>query len=295
MADRLTVDRRDFLRLAGLGGVVFASSLGPWGHALAAAGEDFSFVQMSDTHWGFEGPKYNPEAKTTLRRAVTAVNALPHQPDFIVFTGDLTHTTNDDAERRRRLEEFKAIAGELTVKDVKFIPGEHDAGLDAGAVYRSVFGNPTFSFEHKGVHFVTIDNVSDPTGAIGDTQLQWLQADLAKLAKDQPIVVFTHRPLFDLYPQWDWATKDGAKALAILTPFENVTVFYGHIHQQHHQMTGRIAHHSAESLIFPQPAPGSQPKRAPIPWDPAHPYRGLGFRTSEDKSGVLSITEKDIA
>ena len=46
-------------------------------------------------------------------------------------------------------------------------------------------------------------------------------------------------------------------------------------------MTGHIAHHSAKSLIFPLPAPGSQPKREPIPWDPAQPYKGLGFRGIE--------------
>jgi 3',5'-cyclic AMP phosphodiesterase CpdA len=295
MTDHLMIDRRRFLHLAGLGGVVFVSGLGPWGRAWASRGQDFYFAQLSDTHWGFEGPRINPEAKTTLKRAVAAVNALPHQPDFIVFTGDLTHTTNDDGERLRRMDELKTIVAELKVKDLRFIPGEHDAGLDGGAVYRSVFGNPTVSFDHRGVHFITLDNVSDPGGAIGDTQLQWLQADLAVQAKDQPIVVFTHRPLFDLYPQWDWATKDGSKALDLLSPFENVTVFYGHIHQQHHQLTGRIAHHAAESLIFPQPAPGSQPKRAPLPWDPAHPYRGLGFRSIEANGSTLHIAEKGIA
>lgn len=57
-----------------------------------------------------------------------------------------------------------------------------------------------------------------------------------------------------------------------------MTVFYGHIHQEHHHTTGAIAHHAARSLIFPLPAPGSVPKKAPVPWDPAHPRRGLGLR-----------------
>lgn len=291
----MEINRKDFLRLAGLGGVVFASSLGPWGRALAAAGQDFFFVQMSDTHWGFEGPPVNPEAKTTLKRAVAAVNALERQPDFIVFTGDLTHTHDDDKERQRRMAEFKSIVGELKVKDVKFLAGEHDAALDNGALFRTMFGAPNFTFDHNGVHFIAIDNVSDPNGSIGDTQLQWLRADLAKLDKAQPIVVLTHRPLFDLYPQWDWATKDGAKAIELLMPYQNVTVFYGHIHQQNHQMTGHIAHHAAESLIFPQPAPGSQPKRVPVAWDPEHPYRGLGFRGIDAAGNGFKLTEKSIA
>ena len=95
---------------------------------------------------------------------------------------------------------------------------------------------------------------------------------------DAPIVVFTHRPLFDLYPQWDWATRDGAKAIELLMPYKNVTVFYGHIHQEHHQMTGHIAHHAAKGLMFPLPAPGTAPTRTPLPWNPAEPYKGLGFR-----------------
>src|SRR5208337_461561 len=129
----------DFLKLAGLGGVVFASSLGPWGRALAATGQDFFFVQMTDTHWGFEGPP-NPEAKNTLKRAVAAVNGLNRQPDFVMFTGDLTHAADNDKERQRRMTEFKTIVAELKVKDVRFIPGENDAGLDAGELYKTMFG-----------------------------------------------------------------------------------------------------------------------------------------------------------
>jgi hypothetical protein len=42
-------------------------------------------------------------------------------------------------------------------------------------------------------------------------------------------------------------------------------------------MTGDIAHHAAKSLVFPLPAPGSVPKRAPLPWDTSHPFAGLGY------------------
>jgi hypothetical protein len=293
----IEINRKEFLRLsglAGLAGAVFASSLGPWGRALAAAGQDFFFVQMTDSHWGFEGPP-NPEAKNTLKRTVAAVNALGRQPDFIMFTGDLTHAAPDDSDRQRRMMEFKTIVSDLKVKDVRFIPGENDAALDAGAMYKSIFGPGNYSFDHKGLHFVALDNVSDPNGLIGDDQLQWLQADLAKLDKSQPIVVFAHRPLFDLYPQWDWATKDGAKATDILTPYQNVTVFYGHIHQEHHQMTGKIAHHAAESLIFPFPLAGSQPKKTPVAWDPAHPFTGLGFRSAQTAGKGFNLVTNPIA
>jgi len=279
-------NRREFLKLAGLGGVVFASGLGNLGCAATGmvgkngADDDFYFVQLSDSHWGFEGPP-NPDAKGTLRKAVAAVNNLSEPPDFIVFTGDLTHTTDDPKERRRRLAEFREIVADLKVQNIHFMPGEHDASLDKGEAYREFFGNTHYTFDHKGVHFIVLDNVSDPAARLGDEQMAWLAADLMKQPTDARIVVFTHRPLFDLYPQWDWATRDGAKAIELLMPHTNVTVFYGHIHQENHHMTGHIAHHSAKSLIFPLPAPGSQPKRAPLPWDPAQPYRGLGFRDVE--------------
>ena len=292
-----TIDRRDFLKLAGLGGVVFASGLGaPRGAAAAAAKpggyDDFYFVQLSDSHWGFEGPP-NPDAKGTLKKAVAAVNALAEPPDFIVFTGDLTHTTDDPKERRRRLAQFKEIVSELKVKDVRFMPGEHDASLDKGEAYQEFFGKTQFTFDHKGVHFIALDNVSDPRASLGDEQLQWLAADLKAQPNDANIVVLTHRPLFDLYPQWDWATRDGAKAIDLMLTKPNVTAFYGHIHQEHHKMTGHIAHHAAKSLMFPLPVAGSQPQRTPLPWDPAQPYRGLGFRDieAEAKDAKFKLTE----
>ncbi len=283
------IDRREFLKLAGVGGAVFASGLYPLS-AQAQAADDFFFVQLSDTHWGFQGPP-NPDAKVTLKKAVAAVNSLDQQPDFIVFTGDLTHTTDDPAVRRQRLAEFRDIVGELKVKNVRFMPGEHDASLDKGAAYQEFFGKTHYTFDHKGVHFIVLDNVSDPGASLGEEQLAWLAADLKQLAASQRIVVFTHRPLFDLAPDWDWATKDGAKAVSLLMPYPNVTVFYGHIHQENHHTTGHIAHHAAKSLIFPLPAPGSQPKRAPIAWNAAEPYKGLGFRGVSSKKADLALVE----
>ena len=258
-------------------------------------GTSFYFVQLSDIHWGYKGPD-NPDAAVTLGKAVASVNALDLQPEFIVFTGDLTHTTDDAKERRRRMAEFKSIIADLKVKDIRFMPGEHDASLDRGAAFMEHFGQTHYTFDHHGIHFVVLDNVSDPGAKIGEEQLAWLTADLAALDKAAPIVVLTHRPLFDLAPRWDWATRDGAKALQILMPFQNVTVFYGHIHQEHHHMTGHIAHHSAKSLIFPLPVPGSQEKRTPLPWDPAMPYRGLGFRevNADPRTASFAINEMPV-
>lgn len=286
------LNRRDFLQLAALGGgAVFASGLAGCATAPSRASEqDFYFVQLSDSHWGFSGPP-NPEAAHTLQKAVAAVNALPVQPAFIVFTGDLTHTTDDPDERRARMRQFQAIVADLKVKQHYYLPGEHDASLDRGAAFIELFGPTHYTFEHGGVHFITLDNVSDPGASVGDAQIDWLRTELAKLPMDAPIVILTHRPLFDLMPTWDWATRDGDKVIATLMPYRNVTVFYGHIHQEHHHQTGHIAHHAAKSLIFPLPAPGSQERRTPLPWDPAQPFKGLGFREVEADTRRFSLDE----
>jgi 3',5'-cyclic AMP phosphodiesterase CpdA len=297
--------RRDLLALMGVGGLVFASGLA--GCAERAAGapataggvappppppsNDFFFLQLSDTHVGYQGPA-NPEAAGTLEHAVSVINAVDTQPDFIVFTGDLTHTTDDDAERRTRMQRFKQTISTLKVKDIRFLPGEHDAAPDHGAAYRELFGDLNYSFDHKGVHFVALDNVSRSGAGMGDEQLDWLAKDLAALPATTPLVVLAHRPLFDLQPDWDWFTKDGAKALEILSKRDlPTTVFYGHIHQEIHRTTGKITHHSARSLVFPLPAPGSQPKRAPLPWDPASPDHGLGWRAVAMANSDPRLTE----
>jgi len=288
-----SIDRRQFLKLAGLGGAVLVSGWRSSDGIAANAENDFYFVQLSDCHWGFEGPAQNPDATGTLKKAVAAVNSMKEPPDFIVFTGDLTHTTEDRDIRRKRMTEFRDIVKDLKVKDVKFMPGEHDASLDKGRAFKEFFGETHWTFDHKGVHFIAVDNVSDPGASIGDEQLAWLKADLERQPKDARIVVFTHRPLFDLYPQWDWATTDGAKAIEILQARDNVTVFYGHIHQEHHFKTGAIEHHAAKGLMFALPAPGSQLKRTPVAWDPQAPYKGLGFREIEAEARPVKydITE----
>ena len=300
--------RRDLLKLLGVGGVVFASGLVGCGRSMPSAAtparkpaptptpaDDFIFLQLSDTHWGFEGPQ-NPEASHTLADVVATVNAASALvPDFVVFTGDLTHATVDANERRERMKRFKDIVSHLRVKRVVFLPGEHDAAKDRGEAFQEHFGVTHQSFDHRGVHFVTLDNVSDPDGKLGDAQLAWLEKDLASVPAQIPVVVFAHRPLFELMKEWDWFTADGDRALAILQKRANVTVFYGHIHQEHHRTTGAIAHHAARSLVFPLPAPGSVPKKGPLPWDDAHPFAGLGWREVRETGAHVSLVEHGLA
>jgi len=272
----------------------------------------FTLVQLSDIHWGFSGPTVNPDNTGTLAKTIALVNKLDPQPDFIVCTGDLTHTTDDPVERRRRMNGLREQLKALKVQDIRFLPGEHDAALDTAAAFWEVFGPTHYTFDHKGIHFIVLDNVSDPLSNLGDMQLQWLEADLKKLDPAMArVVVFTHRPLFDLYPEWDWWTRDGDKATELLSAFKDVPVFYGHIHQENRHAASRVTQYGARGLMYPLPAPGSLPKKAPMPWDSAQPYRGLGFRqvrvqdsptgyvlteyAANEPTWVVSITVKKFA
>ncbi len=277
----MNIKRRDFLKITAFGGAVFSTGLFQRAVFAESKQDEFYFVQLSDTHWGFNNKKFNADPQGTLPKAIESINALDPQPDFVVFTGDLTHTTDDDEVRRKRLAEFQEISKQLKAKTIHYMPGEHDASIDGGKAYKEFFGDLHYTFDHKGIHFIALDNVSDPRARIGEEQLKWLEEDLKQHDKNAPIVVLTHRPLFDLAKEWGWATTDGDKAMELLMPYKNVTVFYGHIHQEHHHTTAHIQHHSAKSLIFPLPAPKSVPKKHKIAWDTDHPYRGLGVRNIE--------------
>ena len=211
---RKPIDRREFLKLAGLGGVVFASGFRGCARQRAARRarrRRFLFRAALRHALGLQGAP-NPEAKRHAEEGGRGGQRLAEPPDFIVFTGDLTHTTDDPGERRKRLAEFKDIVGELKVKDVRFMPGEHDASLDRGEAYQEFFGETHYTFDHKGVHFIALDNVSDPAARDRRRAARVARGGSRKQPQTtRTSSCFTHRPLFDLYPQWDWATRDGAQ------------------------------------------------------------------------------------
>jgi 3',5'-cyclic AMP phosphodiesterase CpdA len=275
----------------------FGLFLGVSGGVFAQAADSTTvyFVQVSDTHWGFSNPKVNPDFAGTLGKGIDEINALPGSPDFLIFTGDETHTTADPAVRRQRMAQFKEIIAGLKVKTIKFIPGEHDAALDNAQAYTEFFGDPHYTFDVKGVHFVVLDNVSTPDGSLGDAQLQWLAGVLNTFDASSQIIVFAHRPLIDVYPAWDWRTKDAAQALPLFKRFKNVKLFYGHIHQEREDSQDGFTQYAAPGMMFPLPAPGSVASPNPLPWDAEHPYRGLGFRTVSLDLKTSQATVKEYA
>jgi 3',5'-cyclic AMP phosphodiesterase CpdA len=294
-------DRRSFMKIAGvslgagalysvLPGQVSAQAADVLSHMGRNAGEKmapFTFFQLSDTHVGFTGAP-NPTGTRAFERAVELINGLPQQPDFIMFTGDLSHDSENKDEHAGRMKQFKQIASNLTVKNLHVVPGEHDAGLDAGILFREHFGATNYSFDHKGVHFVALDNVSRARPEVGAEQIDWLKRDLARFHKHVPIVVFTHRPLFDLKPEWEWFTSDGDDVMNVLQPFENVTVLYGHIHRDDEHHDGHIQHFAARSLIFAFPDPARVDDKKPVGFDKNSPFANLGIREVKESRGMAA-------
>jgi Icc protein len=272
------IDRRGFLKCmawAGTGalcvmqgGVLKSYSLS----SLAAIGEkeakgDLSFVQISDSHMGFNKPA-NPDVIGTLKAAVSKINALSTPPEFMLHTGDISHLSKPE-----EFDSVEQILKSAKPQDIFYVPGEHDVLNDEGAQYRERFakgsqGAGWYSFDKKGVHFIGLVNVmnlkSGGMGSLGGEQLEWMEKDVKSLSKSTPIVVFAHIPLWSVYPEWGWGTEDSAQALGYLKKFGSVTVLNGHIHQTMQKVEGNITFHTAASTAFPQPKPGTAPAPGPM-------------------------------
>src|ERR1700739_3762117 len=209
------VDRRGFLKCmawAGTGalcviqgGVLKSYSLSRISElGSKAAAVELSFVQISDSHMGFNKPA-NPDVAATLKAAVDKINALPTPPEFLLRTGAISHLSKP--------EEFDAVDQILkaTGKETFFVPGEHDVLNDDGQQFRERYGKGSAgagwrSFDKNGVHFIGLVNVMNlkagGLGTLGAEQLEWLENDLKARSKSTPGGGFAHIPLGGVFPAW---------------------------------------------------------------------------------------------
>lgn len=314
ISDRITdnhnedgIDRRGFLKCmawAGTGmlwtvsgGLLSSKLLCP---ATANGAEitagDFSFVQISDSHIGFD-KEANRDVVATLQTAIDKINALPVPPDFVLHTGDLTHLCESE-----EFDTLEQVLKRCRTGRIFYVPGEHDVTDHQGRLYRERFGKGTkgsgwFSFDHRGVHFVGLVNVMNSNkaglGILGEDQLEWLEADVKPLSSSTPIVVFAHVPLWAVYPDWGWGTEDSARALSYLKRFGSVTVLNGHIHQTLKKVEGHITFHTAMSTAFPQPAPGKAPHPGPMKVDSGILRHVLGITAVSFVQGKHSLAVAD--
>ena len=281
------VSRRGFMRLAGISagaalarGLITPRSFQLVDVAEAAADKPpFTFAYISDTH--LYPRKLNDRFVRAIVKAVDDVNALDPQPDFVLMGGDLAQLGRKE-ELDLGVQILKGVKA-----PVKMMVGEHDWFLDMGEYWKHLFGPEQYSFDHKGVHFVTImsvqekdfwterkmtpeermhtvaglDNGVQSRFEVGEAGREWLKNDLAKIDKSTPLIVFSHSPLYKYYRNWNFWTEDADEVQAILQPFQTVTVIHGHTHQLLTNRIGNISFHGMLSTAWPWPyAPEGLPK-----------------------------------
>jgi 3',5'-cyclic AMP phosphodiesterase CpdA len=282
------------------GGVPKSMSLLGDAQAAEMSPSALTFLQISDSHVGFDKPA-NPNALATLQEAIDKLGAMPQRPAFMIHTGDITHLS-----RPTEFDNADQVIGKAKL-DVHYVPGEHDViDEDRGKAYLDRYGKNAkgagwYSFDQAGVHFIGLVNVLDlkagGLGNLGDEQLAWLEDDVRGKSASTPIVVFAHVPLWLVYDKWGWGTDDGARALGLLKRFGSVTVLNGHIHQIVQKVEGNMTFHTARSTAFPQPAPGTAPSPGPmlVPADKLRTMLGLSTVTIASGQRPLAIVDSTLA
>ena len=270
-------------------------SLGLVDQAMAEEPRGLTFLQISDSHIGFDKPA-NPNAKGTLEEAIGRIKALPAKPSFMIHTGDITHLSKPS-----EFDDADTIISQAGL-DVRYVPGEHDILDPDVTLYRERYGRQGkgdgwYSFDAGGVHFVGLVNVKNlkagGMGSLGDDQLKWLADDLRDRTASTPVVLFAHVPLWVIYESWGWGTDDGARALELVKRFGSVTVLNGHIHQVMQKVEGNVAFHTARSTAFPQPAPGAAASPGPmkVPDDKLRSMLGVASVTFKRGTQRLAIID----
>ena len=301
-----SLDRRSFVKVsaAAFGAVAARGLLPPHSfqpvsvaHGAEGPKPGFTFAYISDSH--LYDRKLNDRFVNQLLRAVDDVNAMDPQPDFVLYGGDLAQL-GKPVELELGAQILKNVKAPL-----RMMVGEHDWFLDMGDKWRALFGEPTYSFEHKGVHFVVLnsvlekdfwtarkmtpeqrmqtvaglDNSVQSRFSVGEEQRKWLAENLKPVPAQKPVIVFSHSPLYKLYKPWNFWTEDADEVQALLSRFKSVVVIHGHTHQLLTQRIGNIHFHGMLSTAWPWPyAPEGMPEltiQMGRP-DPFNPHDGIG-------------------
>lgn len=305
MTDPQGMSRRQLIRhsawfgaavgLAVVGGEVISHMAGNAGAASHSAQPALRFAQLSDSHIGFNGTA-NPDVAGSFTHAIDQINSLGYTPDFVIHTGDLTHLATP-----AQFDQVKQMLGGLRTPHVFTVPGEHDSVDDGGQKYRQAFGAGTrgdgwYSFDIAGVHVIALVNTLNlkNLGHLGNDQLEFIEKDVAGLSSDTPIIVFSHIPLFAMYPNWGWGTDDATQALSYLRRFSSVTCLNGHVHQLFSKVEGNVTFYSGTTTAYPLPHPGDGPAPKPITLPAGQLHDALGIREVSYTTGQQALALKEL-
>ena len=252
------------------------------------------FAQVSDSHIGFTGAP-NPDVAGTFGHAIDQINNLGYTPDFVIHTGDLTHLSSPE-----QFDQVKQMMTGLKTPHVFTVPGEHDSVDDGGQKYRQAFGAGSggdgwYSFDISGVHVIALVNTLNlkKLGHLGTDQLAFVEKDVARLSSDTPVIVFSHIPLFAMYPQWGWGTDDATQALSYLRRFSSVTCLNGHVHQLFSKTEGNVTFYSGTTTAYPLPHPGDGPAPKPVTLPAGKLRDALGIREVSYTTGETALALKE--
>jgi len=274
------------------GGEVISHVAGSAGAQKTQARPTLRFAQISDSHIGFTGTA-NTSVTGAFIEAIHQVNGLGFTPDFVMHTGDLTHLATPE-----QFDQVKQMLTGLNTPHVFTVPGEHNSVDDGGQKYRQVFGAGTrgdgwYSFDVAGVHVIALINTPSFSklggGHLRPDQLDFIRKDVAQLSSDTPIVVFSHVPLFALYPDWGWGTQDAAQALSYLKRFSSVTCLNGHVHQLFSKTEGNVTFYSGTTTAYPLPRPGDGPAPKPVTLPAGKLRDALGIREVSYTKGQQAL------
>ena len=274
---KTNLNRRDFLKGAASVAAVSAIPLSTVELAFADPAKNFTFAYISDSHiQHIKGSRFVNNWDRGLIRSVAETNLLQPEPDFVMFGGDLAQLGT-----KPELDHGAEMLAKLNYK-THAVMGEHDYYLDLGEYWSELFGPQWYSFDHKGVHFVVLNSIltfdewtydrwptaeqrmlemaalDNPNGSpfmVGETQRAWLAKDLSGVANGTPVVVFSHSPIQKIYKGWNFWTDDAEEVQALLIPFDDVTVIYGHVHQIQYNQIGNISFHAVMATAWPWPYP----------------------------------------
>jgi calcineurin-like phosphoesterase family protein len=302
--DPNTMSRRQLIRhtawfgaavgFAVAGGEVISHLAGTAAAERAHGRPTVRFAQVSDSHIGFTGAP-NPYVTGTFSHAIDQINGLGYTPDFVIHTGDLTHLSTPD-----QFDQVKQMMSGLRTPHAFTVPGEHDSVDDAGQKYRNAFGAGSvgdgwYSFDIAGVHMIALVNTLNlrKLGHLGVDQLEFVEKDVARLSSDTPIIVFSHIPLFAMYPDWGWGTDDATQALSHLRRFSSVTCLNGHVHQLFSKTEGNVTFYSGTTTAYPLPHPGDGPAPKPVTLPAGKLRDALGIREVSYTNGQTALALKE--
>ncbi len=298
--NKTDISRRSFLKQMGVLTAVSTIPLSLVELSFADPAKNFTFAYISDAHiQHITGSKFVRNWDRGLIRAVAETNLLQPKPDFVVFGGDLAQLGT-----KEELDHGAEMLSKLNY-NFKCVMGEHDYYLDLGEYWSKLFGPQYYSWDHKGVHFITLNSIltydewtherwptaeqrmlemaglDNPNGSpfmVGEKQREWLKNDLENVNKDTPVVLFSHSPIQKIYKGWNFWTEDAEEVQAQLKPFKDVTVVYGHVHQIQYNQIENISFHAVMATAWPWPYPQSYAQaethlpKLTVPMNRANPF-----------------------